>query len=234
MRKKKAKKVAKKSTRPAWDSLVVASVDSLPKGVFLLFVTTANSPTAVAQRKSSTIGIPGDVTVVQEHPLNKSTGKALFAELLSSLRQFPYGDSDCLVKASALTIRRKYAKLSSEDPNQIELRKRLYERDVNDQLRFLSASKAEVKRLNAISEKLESRITELNMQKNGLVSEIKDLEKERESLLADAKKLRRKVIGLDSVYKSLKEFPLEDDAHAHWERIVLIKRLSEKMDALIP
>ena len=238
MRKKKAKKESKKQLKTAWDSIVVASTDTLPKGVFMLLKTSSASPTAAAQQKAQRASIPGDVTVVQQHPLNKSTGKTLFADLLGSFKQFPYGDSNFLVKATASSIKRRYEQLSGDDPNQIELRKTLYEAEVDEQLLLLKETKRTVQSLKAEAERLESLVAELNDKKQRIVEEIDDLERDREPLDEFITNLRETVQQLRTVYRDLEELAeYEGDevrGDSYWERRVLVRRISDWVDAHCP
>jgi methyl-accepting chemotaxis protein len=238
MRKKKAKSVIKKQRKTAWDSIVIASIDTLPKGVFMLLKTSATSPTDAAQQKAQRAGIPGDVTVVQQHPLNKSTGNVLFADLLRSFKQFPYGDSNFLVKATGASIKRKYEQLSSNDPNQIELRKTLYEAEVDEQLLLLKETRKTVQSLKAEAERLESLVAELNDEKQRIVEEIDELERDREPLDEFITNLRGTVQELRTVYRDLEELAeYEGDevrGDSYWERRVLVRKISDWVDAHYP
>jgi hypothetical protein len=177
MRRQKAKVVKKRRPKIGWNSLVVASVDSLPNGVFLLFVTSAKSATVAAQRKAGGIGIPGEVTVVDQHPLNRVTGKNLYIEMLNSLKPFPYGGSDCLVKSTTVLISRKYMKLSSKDPDQIELRKQLFEQQVEEQLTILDEIRNKHGKIVAKIDEKRIDLERLESEKASLLESIRDNKK---------------------------------------------------------
>ena len=238
MRKKKAKRVSKKRPKTVWDSIVVASTDTLPKGVFMLLKTSAASPTGAAQQKAHRAGIPGDVTVIQQHPINKTTGKALFSDLLNSFKQFPYGDSSCLVKATPASIKGKYNKLSSDDPNQIELRKSLYEAEVDEQLLLLKETRKAVKSLTAEAVKVDSLIADLNEKRQLLIDEIAELKKERDPLYEFVSDLEDTVQKLRTVYGDLEDLAQyegdEDRSDTYWERRVLVRRISDWVNANCP
>lgn len=220
-----------------FDSVVVASVSSLPKGVFLLLTTSAKSPTAAAQRKVQSIGIPGEVTVLQQHPINKITGKTLFKQLLSSLKQFPYGDSDCLVRAPASAISKKYLQLSSNDPDQIELRKSMYERDVSHQLQLLDETRAKVEAMNTTTEELRSCIAELKEQKQSLAENIEELMRERKGLVAKVDRIGDALSDLESTIYDLEgvgeiEFTGSDEGESSWGQSVLIDKVSSLVETI--
>lgn len=208
MHKSKAK-VANK-----WDSLIVASIDSLPKGVFLLFVTSAKSPAAAAQRKARSGGIPGEVTVVQQYPLNKTTGKALFRDMLGSLKRFPYGDSDCLVQAKASAISRKYKQLSSKDPDQTELRKTLIDREIDEQLSLLEQTKQKDAKISSQVAAKQQEMESLQLRIVSLKDEVEGLEAQREKkesevdelaeLWGDKRELREEIEGMENRIQELR------------------------------
>lgn len=237
MPRKKSKKIGGNRRQLRFDSVVVAGVSSLPKGVFLLLTTSAKSPTAAAQRKAQNAGIPGEVTVLQQHPINKTTGKAIFKEMLSSLKKFPYGDADCLVKAPASAISKKYLQLSSNDPDQIELRKTMYERDVSEQLQLLDENKARVEALKTTEGEMQSSIAELNEQKQSLIGGIEELRRERKRLAAKVDRVRDAVSELESAIYDLEdlgeiEFVGSDEGESSWGQAVLIERISSLVEAV--
>lgn len=164
----------------SWDHLIVEKVDSLPEGVFLSFMSSAMSPIAAAQRKAQSAGIPGGVTLIQQHPLNKATGKSLFNEVLGFLTPFPYGDSHCLVKASTASIARKYKQHSSKDPEQIELRRMLIEQQVTEQLCLPEKVKQERSDISSKVAADVQQVEKLQLRIESLKEQICTLEKERQ------------------------------------------------------
>lgn len=192
------KKRTKRQSEGSWNTLIVATVDSLPNGVFLLLITAAKSPDIAAQKKAASIGIPGKVEVIRQFPLNKTTGKAVFQELLGSFQEFPYGDSDCLVQATASAISRKYSQLSNQDPDQIELRKQVVQQQIEEQQEILDSIKAEVLRQTG-------EVARLSSQKRQLIEEIGDLEQENSSLSELVRNIKIKVWELEELYDNLKQ-----------------------------
>lgn len=230
--------MSKRQNTIEWDSLIVASVDTLPKGVFMILRTSAKSPTVAARQKARSAGIPGEITVVQQHPLNKTTGNTVFAELLKSLKRFPYGDSKCLVKAAAKSILRKYNQLSSDDPNQLELRKALYEKDVDEQLLLLKETNKRVNNLSAQEARLESIVAELDQKRQSLIEEIDELNRDKQPLSELINDVRDKVYELRTIYGDLNELAEfegeEDRSDTYWERRVLLRKISDWVDAHCP
>lgn len=225
MQKKKGN--TKKTQKVAWDNLIVAKSDSLPKGVFFLFVSAAQSVKSAANKKATSMGVPGGISVLRQYPLSKTSGKRLFSKMMRSLKRFPYGGYDGFVTSSINAISRKYSELSSKDPDQIALRASILEEQVADQLRLLDditnqhadikskigACTAELEVLEEKKLSLDSEIETLEQQyqkKNDQIDEIVYLWGDRSALREEIDELETRIEELRSEHATESEVVIKE------------------------